>query len=533
MDTNSHFLSLTSHSSGITLITLIITIVIMLILAGITINLTLGENGIFQKAKLAKGQYETASVQEKLELELAAIQMEDSDLTIEEFEEFLSGKNINGKTIALEDFGVRASYGELQEVILQINNKIYSIYLSGSKIKVEYEPKENVMKSNVNITSNWLGIEGLDKTKIKEIKFVDSTNENLDEKELFEVSAIGQENSVKCWWDEDQKGMFSVKVGAEGKIIAPRCSKHFFLGLNNLETIDFSNLDTSKITNMESFFNGCTKLGIQKEGVNNLIDMGNFETSNVTNMRAMFFGCNELTELDLSSFDTRQVYRMDKMFQDCVKITQIIFSSKFDTRQVETMSHMFCNSNQLKNIDLSSFNTVNVRYMDNMFVYCNNLENIDVSNFDTSKVTKANGMFEACSKLETLDVSNFNMAKVDNITRMFNSCSSLKQLVLGDMFVTENVTSMSQTFSGLGSLEELNLGAFGVKSRDLGEIYVSDMFYYLKEQVRLTVDSRAISFFKNLDVSADIKNYRWGIINGKAEASNITFEEYYDNFLEI
>ncbi|MDO5557656.1 MAG: hypothetical protein Q4G05_05415, partial [Clostridia bacterium] len=76
VETNSHHSPLISHSSGITLIALIITIVIMLILAGITINLTLGENGIFQKAKLAKQEYELATIKEKMELELSALELE-------------------------------------------------------------------------------------------------------------------------------------------------------------------------------------------------------------------------------------------------------------------------------------------------------------------------------------------------------------------------------------------------------------------------------------------------------------------------
>ncbi|MDO5557948.1 MAG: hypothetical protein Q4G05_06945, partial [Clostridia bacterium] len=77
VDTSSHHSPPTSHCSrGITLIALIITIVIMLILAGITINLTLGENGIFQKAKLAKQQYELATIKEKMELELSALELE-------------------------------------------------------------------------------------------------------------------------------------------------------------------------------------------------------------------------------------------------------------------------------------------------------------------------------------------------------------------------------------------------------------------------------------------------------------------------
>lgn len=50
-------LSLKNSVSGITLISLIITIIVMLILAGVTINLTLGKNGIFKTAQQATKNY--------------------------------------------------------------------------------------------------------------------------------------------------------------------------------------------------------------------------------------------------------------------------------------------------------------------------------------------------------------------------------------------------------------------------------------------------------------------------------------------
>jgi len=44
-------------AKGITLIALVITVVILIILAGVAINLTIGENGIFSKAKYARDKY--------------------------------------------------------------------------------------------------------------------------------------------------------------------------------------------------------------------------------------------------------------------------------------------------------------------------------------------------------------------------------------------------------------------------------------------------------------------------------------------
>lgn len=58
------------REKGITLIALVITIIVLLILAGISIQLLLGENGIITKAKKGKGDYEESAVREKVELAL-------------------------------------------------------------------------------------------------------------------------------------------------------------------------------------------------------------------------------------------------------------------------------------------------------------------------------------------------------------------------------------------------------------------------------------------------------------------------------
>lgn len=61
-------------NKGITLIALIITIIILLILAGVTINLILGENGLFRTAQKAGEDYEKAGAREKLEAVLVELQ---------------------------------------------------------------------------------------------------------------------------------------------------------------------------------------------------------------------------------------------------------------------------------------------------------------------------------------------------------------------------------------------------------------------------------------------------------------------------
>ena len=58
------------NNKGITLIALVVTIIVLIILAGVSIQLLLGNNGIIRKAKQGKENYEEANIIEKVEIAL-------------------------------------------------------------------------------------------------------------------------------------------------------------------------------------------------------------------------------------------------------------------------------------------------------------------------------------------------------------------------------------------------------------------------------------------------------------------------------
>ena len=66
------------NTKGITLIALVVTIIVLIILAGVSISLVLGENGIVNKAKKAKENTELAKVEEETSLNELAKQIEET-----------------------------------------------------------------------------------------------------------------------------------------------------------------------------------------------------------------------------------------------------------------------------------------------------------------------------------------------------------------------------------------------------------------------------------------------------------------------
>ena len=86
METNKKFSKVVNKQNGITLVALVVTIVILIILATVTINTAFGENGLIKQAQKAKDMASNAVAKEndeinKLEQELANIMGEDGEVT--------------------------------------------------------------------------------------------------------------------------------------------------------------------------------------------------------------------------------------------------------------------------------------------------------------------------------------------------------------------------------------------------------------------------------------------------------------------
>jgi len=95
------------RNKGITLIALVFTIVILIILAGVAISLSLGENGIFSKAQQAKQEY--VNQQEKEEQEL---------------------QDMYSKMLVATDGQFTGGLTELKKLILDMSYPVGSIYIS-------------------------------------------------------------------------------------------------------------------------------------------------------------------------------------------------------------------------------------------------------------------------------------------------------------------------------------------------------------------------------------------------------------------
>ena len=139
------------NKKGITLVALVVTIVVLLILAGISINILLGDNGIIKRATGAKEEYSKSSAKEKVELLLSEYSIEKYTVENTDFAKFLR-KNLQ---VGVAQNGDAYSFmlGEWQ--VVADENKVISI----EKFKLDVDktyPNVASMKADTELTDGQL-----------------------------------------------------------------------------------------------------------------------------------------------------------------------------------------------------------------------------------------------------------------------------------------------------------------------------------------------------------------------------------------
>lgn len=147
---------------GITLIALVITIIVMLILVGIVISLTIGENGIIRKAQESGIAYNEAEARQKLELVL--LDMQADKVTNEEYNEneYLTNEiEKNGMEIDLSNPNIIRVNGWKFEIDRTIPEIVASIGKGQLNEQIEIITSATIsgdyVKANIHAQINYTG----------------------------------------------------------------------------------------------------------------------------------------------------------------------------------------------------------------------------------------------------------------------------------------------------------------------------------------------------------------------------------------
>lgn len=188
----SNIKPLTSNSA-ITLVALVITIIVLLILAGVTLNMVMGEDGIIKKAQLAKSKTEEAQNKEMEEL---------SNL-----ENYVTDRNAQGGTL----FGIEGTTGDgTENNPWKITNAsqmeaLSALVNAGNTFEGKYFEMANSI--TLNYSENWIPIGKIDGYDV-------SSNKETGKLHCFMGNFDGKNNEIKGLHIEDNKiedaGLFGV-----------------------------------------------------------------------------------------------------------------------------------------------------------------------------------------------------------------------------------------------------------------------------------------------------------------------------------
>jgi surface protein len=206
----------------------------------------------------------------------------------------ISYTTVNGAKVQLV-----AGYDDKGNLISQtheLNNGVWEIYFNSKVDKISFFTSEDNLKTiKVN------------KSIVVSTLFMSSSNLEIFDLSLCDI-VIGNfqfDFQLRC------PKITSFKVNS----LYTETLAIVFLNCAQLQNIDVSNWNTSKVTSMRSLFVNCSRLSS--------LDLSSWDTSNLVDLAYMFGGCTNLEKLDLSGWKINTSAETKDMFYDCNSLKYI------------------------------------------------------------------------------------------------------------------------------------------------------------------------------------------------------------------
>ena len=282
------------EKKGITLIALVITIIVLLILAGVTIAALSGDNGILQNATRAKE--ETEEAQEKEGIGIALLDAQIGEKNYQDLNQTTLQKAIDkqfGKDVADVVYNGDDSY----TISFKDTNRDYIIDETGNIETINWkEIMENATPPSNQNTQGVIGIDSNGNSVNMDLWEYTLYNGTYALNDLEDLKDTEGSNETKGYLGQIVDGKIQglipkyIKTSTDKEFIAVTSLKDTFINLNN----EFDQLDTtpmipSTVVNVQSTFSRCSNL----TKITNL-------SPNIENMKWTFYECSNLENFNLS-----------------------------------------------------------------------------------------------------------------------------------------------------------------------------------------------------------------------------------------
>ena len=519
---------------GITLIALVVTIVVLLILAGVSLNAIFGENGIINRAKDAQNKMNQATQNDLIGLnELDKLISSLTDKTTEdkvpdELERYFLGEDKKGTlaTTIVDISNAPTSFKFIGNEIIpdaetSISFKEYSQEDKDIKIKFRYKDSDYIVTADAT-TMMTKTLKAVPKIamfdtgkKVRDkmynlmpegtiSKFSYSCNVSIDAIEKYngvpDLTKLTEANIVSLGESSFPIYMWAEKSG-KTEIRNP-------VGMKGL-TAEGDNDSSKKVeTGKIYWWSESDSVYLNSDSaqmfagipyLTNIDGLKDMKTDYVVNMSNMFYSLGtQLSNIDaLSGWNTSKVENMSDMFYRWSftnSLSNVNALLNWDTSKVKNMSGMFAGNFGLTDIEgLKKWNTSNVTDMHNMFgdgdgEGCAFINLSAISNWNVKNVTNMTGIFYNCIKLEDVSaILNWNITEIAQ--SMFLSCSNLKTIT-----IPSAITKIGNSaFENCGNLTQVKILAtdangFEVESRAFPNLPSNSKIYVLSEEIKAKLE---------------------------------------------
>ncbi len=473
-----------NNTKGITLVALVVTIIVLFILAGVSIAMLTGNNGILTQAQKAKITTELSSYKEQLELYKTGKQTENRD--------FLESSLTVGKENLTYNTQPQGEKGNIKTVI--------------SNIKNEYIDKIEIIKGELLINTQ-------DK---EEIEIAKSLGIAINPYDIVNGELLSSNGNLLLM---DETGTVTIPDSVT------KIGEGAFANLDGLKTIIIPG--TVKEIGKNAFaYNATLENIIMQEGVETIDDYAFMECQALRSVqmpetmksmgRTVFFHCCNLKEIEIPS--QINIISMQS-FTSCSNLKKVKFRGKNVT---EIGSEAFLGT------AIDSFEiTSKLSKLDSTALgQCHNLDNITIVNDNKNFIYQSGILLSAdmgtilfVSEKYYANESVFSIPEgVVNFETYMSSLSSIKKL---------NIPK---------SLQELNVRFLPTSITDI-EIATDNPNFYVLENCIYSSDNQQLIYCfskeKNITLKNEVKTINSYSFMGAVNAEKITLADSVETIQEV
>ena len=491
--------------NAITLLALVITIVIMLLLAGVAIQMTMGENGLIGKSVQAQKEQAKAELYDTAKLSYANLRAKatengqpspQAELVLSTTE-FTNKYNVVGDNITDKNGTVIDTKANVLNII---QGTVAGGFSSGTsaggtssaeswpktvggvtipeedkdkmilKLKVKSDTEVDFttyMGSLVEIDPIELDYGNGEKGEITDLYNSNNKHYNVGEYilKLKNIKDFGMQENENYEIEILQWGRILEK-NEENIIQIPNVSKIYEPEPDRIP-IEYIHPKFTEIPEW-LFSKKVTSTVMSKFGSNNSIvsiPEGLFKNNvNIVSFDRVFYNCTGITSIPEGLFKNNvNIVSFDRVFYNCTGITSIPEGLFKNNVNVTNFGSVFTNCSGLTSIPEGLFkNNVNVKSFGSVFSNCSGITSIPEGLFRNNVNVKSFGsVFSNCSGLTSIPEGLFkNNVNVTNFGSVFTNCIGLTSIPEGIFKNNVNVKSFTGLFAGCSSLISIPEGLF-------------------------------------------------------------------------